>query len=445
MQHSRAFGWTAGLDSLKSRNDEPFQHVYEHIDNVEVLESYCVGGYHPVTIGDIFNARYRVVHKLGHGTFSTIWLAQDQKMNRFVALKVCTADSDPREIGVLEKLSSNNRSQGANSQKAMTPLVHDKFYTEGPNGAHPCYVTEPARMSLSEAKHGSRSSLFQLDVARALAVQVALAVEYVHSQDYVHGDIHLGNVLLRMPADMNTVPHDKELSVRKLYEEYGEPQFEPIKRFDGKPVYNGIPSHAVKPIWLGKASDELKLSEANIVLCDFGEAFTPSKQRKLESHSPFVSRAPEARFDPHSISFPSDIWSLGCTIWGLFAQRPLFEHFLATEDFILREQVDALGLLPGEWWSRWEKRHDSFTEDGSIKNRESYRSWDDRFEGCIQEPRKAATMPALDPAEREALSSMLRWMLSFRPESRPTASQILQSEWMARWGFPTLKNHSNQR
>jgi hypothetical protein len=37
-----------------------------------------VGGYHPVSIGDVFKSRYTVESKLGWGHFSTVWLALDR-------------------------------------------------------------------------------------------------------------------------------------------------------------------------------------------------------------------------------------------------------------------------------------------------------------------------------------------------------------------------------
>ncbi len=38
---------------------------------------YVPGGYHPVYLSEMFNKRYQVVQKLGHGLYSTVWLAKD--------------------------------------------------------------------------------------------------------------------------------------------------------------------------------------------------------------------------------------------------------------------------------------------------------------------------------------------------------------------------------
>ncbi|CAG7989847.1 unnamed protein product [Penicillium salamii] len=320
--HIRGFSCTAALISPSPRGDNSSHHLYEPIEGVEKLESYRVGGYHPTTIGDNIHNRYQVVQKLGNGTYSTIWLARDQKDGKYVAIKVCTADSNPLEFSVLSELSNSQQSSSTSLGKRLIPSVLDRFEVQGSNGTHPCYVTIPARMSLSEAKDASYNRLFQLDVARALAAQLVLAVEYVHSQGFVHGDLHAGNVLLQLPFDLS------QLSVEGLYKKYGEPEFEAIRRFDGQPLPPNIPSQAVLPIWLGEASDKLKLPEAKILLSDFGEAFSPAKHQRFESHTPLVSRPPEVRFDPHKpISFPSDIWSLGCSLWSIIHTTLLREQF----------------------------------------------------------------------------------------------------------------------
>lgn len=48
------------------------------VEEAEQLHRYRFGGYHPVRIGDRFKGeRYKILHKLGFGGFSTTWLARD--------------------------------------------------------------------------------------------------------------------------------------------------------------------------------------------------------------------------------------------------------------------------------------------------------------------------------------------------------------------------------
>ena len=79
-------------------------------------------------------------------------------------------------------------------------------------------------MSLSDANNGSWISLFQLEVARAIAAQLVMVVQYLHAQGFVHGDLHRGNNLLQPSHEFN------QLSIEALYEEYGKPVLEPVNR-----------------------------------------------------------------------------------------------------------------------------------------------------------------------------------------------------------------------
>ncbi|KAJ6145280.1 kinase-like protein [Penicillium chermesinum] len=378
----------AAFNSMESNEDFDTCLAYEPLEGVERLENYRPGGYHPIQIGDHFHGRYRVVHKLGHGSYSTAWLARDEHSNKYVAVKVCTANANPKEVDIISTLTRPDCPPVNHPGKMMVPTILDRFTIHGPNGSHACHVT--------------------LDVARSLAAQLVLVVDYVHAQGIVHGDLHLGNILLKVP------PNFDQLSLEQLYEKYGAPELDPVVRLDGNPLPSGVPSYGIVPVWLGQASEEITLSETKVLLTDFGEAFPLSKERKYGSH----------------------IWTLACTIWSIIAQRPLFEGFLATEDDMTCEHVDTLGILPLEWWKRWEARRLKFTEDGKPMNRNPFRSWDDRFEDSMQQPRRDSGMPSLDASEREAFFDMLRPMLSFRPEKRPTTKQILESEWMLKWALP---------
>ncbi|KAH7019746.1 kinase-like domain-containing protein [Ilyonectria destructans] len=388
------------------------------------------GGYHLIEIGDHLHTRYRVVHKLGYGTFSTTWLAQDKTLSKYVAVKVGTADSGQKEVDILTRLYNPTLQDGNRGKELILPML-DRFSVYGPNGTHPCFVTAPARCNLADTKEASNSRLFQLPVARSLAAQLAIAVAYTHRRGLVHGDLHLGNILLRLSSTLD------QLSEKQLYDQFDPPDPEPVRRADGKPLASGVPHHVFSPVWLGDASEKITLSESKLLLTDFGTAFYPAQESRLQSYTPLEIRPPEARFEPTTpLSFASDIWSLACTIWAIIGQRSFLDSFLLSQDDATSDQVDALGRLPPEWWEKWEARSKSFTEDGRPKGDRSPWSWDQRFEDSIQQPRREKGMETLDEKESHALCEMIRWMLAFRPGDRPSADQVLKTAWMRNWAIP---------
>jgi serine/threonine-protein kinase SRPK3 len=171
----------ASLRLSASSPDVPY-HDYGYMeDDIERIYHYQPGGYHDISIGDVLNKRYRIVHKLGYGGYSTIWLARDEMTSKYAATKVATADSSDNETNILEYL----RSRPGRGRDLICPLL-DRFKLTGPNGVHPCLVTTPARCSLS-SDEGYRWGLFNLQVSRSIIAQVILAVGYVHDLGYVHG------------------------------------------------------------------------------------------------------------------------------------------------------------------------------------------------------------------------------------------------------------------
>lgn len=169
--------------TLHSSVDDIPDFEYQYIEGVEKLEQYRPGGYHPVLIGDVLSDRYRVVHKLGYGTFSTVWLALDKRRSSYVAVKISTADSYSREANALQAVVDHS-SNYDHSGKEMIPVIQDQFEICGPNGCHKCYVTAPASSSVAAANF---SRLFKIETARALVSQLILAVAYTHAQGFVHG------------------------------------------------------------------------------------------------------------------------------------------------------------------------------------------------------------------------------------------------------------------
>ena len=160
------------------------------LDNVEEVENYSLGGFHPTHIGDDILGRYTVIHKLGYGGFSTVWLAKDKVAGRYVALKIIVASiqHDCKELGILQKLAKEPKYHPG--QDCVVSLL-DNFTIEGPNGRHVCLVSQVAGPSITSLNYspgavaGSRRLKAQL--ALKVAKQTVQALDFVHSQGLCHG------------------------------------------------------------------------------------------------------------------------------------------------------------------------------------------------------------------------------------------------------------------
>ena len=73
--------------------------------------------------------RYRVVHKLGFGGYSTIWLALDTIHRQYVAVKICSADSREGSLegGILQRLSHSALDDATNPGKRLVQTLMDAF------------------------------------------------------------------------------------------------------------------------------------------------------------------------------------------------------------------------------------------------------------------------------------------------------------------------------
>jgi hypothetical protein len=153
---------------------------YEYIEDCERLERYRPGGFYPAKLGDqLADGRYSIVHNLGIGGSSTVWLASDQKRQELVAIKIKTADStsDSQEADILKHF---------HGQPSMRELL-DHFVENSPNGAHDCFVMEAASCSVMQSKSLTYHGLLDLPTARAIAADLVLAVRSLHRQGIVHG------------------------------------------------------------------------------------------------------------------------------------------------------------------------------------------------------------------------------------------------------------------
>ena len=138
------------------------------------------------------------------------------------------------------------------------------------------------------------------------------------------------------------IPSLDSWTAEKVYENSGEPEKNPILRGDNRPLGPEAPPYAVPPAYLWSIGLENLTKQIKIV--NFGEASFPLDERK-KLRTPLPFRAPGSFFG-ESIGLPADIWAFGCTVFDIFANGHLFDGFMPSEDTILVEMVDSLGILP---------------------------------------------------------------------------------------------------
>lgn len=188
---------------------------------------------------------------------------------------------------------------------------------------------------------------------------------------------------------------------------------------------------AVIPLYLGKNAKDFLLSDARVLLSDFGEAFAPDLEvrRGADCHTPLAMRPPETRFESDvPLSYSADIWSLAIAIWEILGMKAIFSSENDADEMV-SQQIDVLGPMPLKWWQRWEERHQFFHDNGRPKEgRYVWSPIDEAFNESVQHYRRKLRAGEFDKEETAAILDLMRRMLAFRPEERPTIEEVLQSE-----------------
>jgi eukaryotic-like serine/threonine-protein kinase len=143
----------------------------------------------PDTLTEALTGRYTIERELGRGGMATVYLAQDLRHKRRVALKVL----DP-ELGVVVG-GERFRREIEMAAELQHPHVLPVF-DSGEAGTGGLWYTMPYVEGESLRERIHREGRLPITEALRLAREIAEALDYAHSRGVIHRDIKPGNILL---------------------------------------------------------------------------------------------------------------------------------------------------------------------------------------------------------------------------------------------------------
>ncbi|EEH06406.1 protein kinase [Histoplasma capsulatum G186AR] len=369
-------------------------------DDIEILAEpwhrYKTAGdsrtFYPICIGEVLNQRYRIDHKLGHGHFSTVWMAYDLETKSDVAVKVLASgeNSGEHEVDMQEEI----RKSVQDTSHLVTSLATFILPVPAGKSSHRVLVFPLRGRSLGSI-HVNRT--LPMSTRMSAARQLLKALESLHSAGIVHRDLNSQNCMW----GVEPLHHLNKAAKYKIL---------------GRPLKQIIPyvqlwkqGELVKPLVFPE-----NLRTEDFYLGDFGLAMR-LEGPATQGRPPSMYCSPE-RLHNKPPSFACDMWSYMCVFSVLYLGFVPFNTL--SRGGIVSSMVLTLGPLPQEWKGLYVDPESSL-DMWYDQNRKP--APEDSLEANI-----AYRRPESDPVERQHALSVLSRGFSYVPEERPTATQLLQ-------------------
>ncbi|KAG9497450.1 hypothetical protein J7337_010311 [Fusarium musae] len=358
-------------------------------DACEPVDRYEEGLYLPICIGEVIADRYRIEHKLGHGGFSTVWMAHDMDKGKDVALKIMTAN-----FGGEREFLMQNEILRCVTDTSRLLIYHDAFLLPGAaRNPHRVLVFPLKGPNLRD--YARETSTI---VRRSAAKQLLQALKALHDGGMRQCDVWSSS--FEPGADISA-----------KYQILGRPQKIEFPT-DQKMWKEG---QLVAPM---SPKDSFVVPDT-ITLADFGLTIRSGTEVDFKLQGTIGYSAPELM---HGVNptFASDMWSYMCIFAELYLKWPLFGtgFFGGGLRFVVGLLIRVLGPLPLSWKGSY--------EGGG----EPDESWYDQKKipelGMSLESRVTKSWDTVDPAEQQLVLSILRRGFSYLPEERLSSGQLLE-------------------
>ncbi|KAF8910432.1 kinase-like protein [Gymnopilus junonius] len=408
---------------MASETLSPGDLYFDTFGFTEEQTGYSPGGYHPIVIGDILgpssggkdSKTYRIINKLGFGSYSTVWLAEKVGEEKgCVAAKVSIAQAQgdveqhDREATMLESVP---RKQFGDDH--VLKLL-DHFILNGPNGIHSVLVTDVV-VPLLQLRDSKRSPLWRKAAARGLVQGVV----QLHSAGLVHGDLHLKNIGA-------AIPELDDQEVDKVVIDLSEHNITVVLPRAAAKQSPSLPAYVISEINLEEYYERITSSEfPRTKILDFGGVhlsgtLPPNFQASKQAVSPEVLFAcfVERNDNPH-VEPPADIWGVGTAIYEIVTGRALFDHAHMRQ--LPKRMTEMAGSIP-PGWLHWDTNTRG-PEPDEVCSEAADKWWASRW-GWIRNY-------CINDSDTDVLILLLRRILVLDAALRPTAEEILGDPWFS--------------
>ena len=292
---------------------------------------------------NIFNDRYIAIKKLGKGSYCSVWLSYDLKINKMIALKIYNREDyrrAKREIKNFDDIKSRSITNVITYKDKF--IYEDEDYDSNDEGSNSessefttnkflCVTMDLCGYSLNDVikifKNEGQSipHEFILDVHN----KTKSILDKLHANGLAHTDIKPENILIdKIKFEfLHFINLEKELKNKK--------RKDIVSRLNKSLVETNNPN-------ITDIITYIISTPNNIYLCDMGTTMKPGDPTIYKKHTLYY-RAPESILEL-GWDYSYDLWSLGCTLYELLTNNILFNVDNNIE--LLYDIQTKLGVYP---------------------------------------------------------------------------------------------------